>query len=103
MLIHFSLKSIIFFLSADNTIECKDCEVVSQLENLIENRFFSKFLEDDMSTTCEDEAKEVEEEDKKCTNCSENAVATSWCVECEEYICNNCVLVNAFLVSISEL
>ncbi|XP_058791077.1 E3 ubiquitin-protein ligase TRIM33 isoform X2 [Phymastichus coffea] len=77
---------------SDNTVTCPDCEVVSHLDNLIENRFFSKFLEDDMSTTCEDDPKEVEEEEKLCTSCTENAIATSWCVECEEYICHNCVV-----------
>ncbi|XP_001605295.1 E3 ubiquitin-protein ligase TRIM33 [Nasonia vitripennis] len=78
-------------LPDERIIMCESCNVVSQPENLIENRFFSKFLEDDASNTGEDDPKDAEEE-KKCTNCSENAIATSWCVECEELICQNCVM-----------
>lgn len=75
---------------------CASCNVISQPENLIENRFFSKFLEDDISNTGEEDPKDAEEE-KKCTNCSENAIATSWCVECEEMICQNCVMVRILI------
>lgn len=69
-------------------INCQVCNVVSHLNNLIENRFFTKLLEDDLNG--EDEPNE--EEEKKCTNCPENE-ATSWCIDCEEWICQNCVLV----------
>lgn len=27
----------------------------------------------------------------KCSSCTDDAVATSWCVECSEYICDSCV------------
>lgn len=27
----------------------------------------------------------------KCSSCSDDAPATSWCVECAEYICDSCV------------
>lgn len=27
----------------------------------------------------------------QCSSCSDNAVATSWCVDCSEYICDSCV------------
>lgn len=27
----------------------------------------------------------------KCSSCSDDANATSWCVDCSEYICDNCV------------
>lgn len=27
----------------------------------------------------------------KCSSCTDDAVATSWCVECAEYICDSCV------------
>lgn len=79
------------YVAADNNvISCQSCNVISQPENLIENRFFAKFLEDDANIACEDEPKE--EEEKQCTNCPD-LVATSWCVECEEFICQNCVMV----------
>jgi hypothetical protein len=33
--------------------------------------------------------------DLKCTSCQvENALATSWCVDCAEYICDGCVQVS---------
>lgn len=73
-------------------IACQICNVTTQAENLIENRFLSKFIEEDNSPGTDDESKETEEE-KKCTSCHDNANATSWCVECEEFICQNCVMV----------
>lgn len=27
----------------------------------------------------------------KCSSCTDDAPATSWCVECAEYICDSCV------------
>lgn len=73
-------------------IMCHVCNVASQIENLIENRFLSKLLEND-GNTLDDEAKDMEEE-TKCTSCHDNVTATNWCVECEEFICPNCVMVS---------
>lgn len=81
-----------------NVIACQICNVTTQAENLIENRFLSKFIEEDNSPGTDDESKETEEE-KKCTSCHDNANATSWCVECEEFICQNCVMVMKILLS----
>ncbi|XP_076767123.1 E3 ubiquitin-protein ligase TRIM33 isoform X1 [Xylocopa sonorina] len=78
-------------LLESNVIACQICNVTTQAENLIENRFLSKFIEEDNSPGTDDESKETEEE-KKCTCCQDNATATSWCVECEEFICQNCVM-----------
>ncbi|XP_026673288.1 E3 ubiquitin-protein ligase TRIM33-like [Ceratina calcarata] len=78
-------------LLESNVIACQICNVTTQAENLIENRFLSKFIEEDNSPGTDDESKETEEE-KKCTSCHDNATATSWCVECEEFICQNCVM-----------
>lgn len=80
------------FVVESNVIMCHVCNVASQVENLIENRFLSKLLEEESDLGLEEEAKEAEEE-KKCTSCHDNIVATSWCVECEEFICQNCVMV----------
>lgn len=77
----------------NNVIACEICNVASQMENLIDNRFHSKFAEDDCMQGGDYDSKDVEE-DKKCTGCLDNATATSWCVECEEFICQNCVLVS---------
>ncbi|XP_076646892.1 E3 ubiquitin-protein ligase TRIM33 isoform X2 [Halictus rubicundus] len=78
-------------LLESNVIACQICNVTTQADNLIENRFLSKFIEEDSSPGTDDESKETEEE-KKCTSCHDNANATSWCVECEEFICQNCVM-----------
>ncbi|KAL6268152.1 hypothetical protein P5V15_001245 [Pogonomyrmex californicus] len=77
-------------LLESNMIMCHVCNVTSQVENLIENRFLSKLLEEDNDLGLDDETKETEE--KKCTSCHDNIVATSWCMECEEFICQNCVM-----------
>ncbi|XP_066591209.1 E3 ubiquitin-protein ligase TRIM33 isoform X3 [Prorops nasuta] len=74
-----------------NVISCQICNVASQIENLIENRFITKFIDDDSNLGTDDDSKD-NEEDKKCTSCHDNATATSWCVECEEFICQNCVM-----------
>ncbi|XP_034949830.1 E3 ubiquitin-protein ligase TRIM33 isoform X2 [Chelonus insularis] len=74
-----------------NLIICRACNVASQKENLIENKFFSKVMNDDGNQVIDDDIQDIEEE-KKCTNCHDNATATSWCVDCEEFICQNCVL-----------
>ncbi|XP_071645605.1 E3 ubiquitin-protein ligase TRIM33 isoform X3 [Temnothorax longispinosus] len=74
-----------------NVLMCHVCNVASQVENLIENRFLSKLLEEESDLGLDDESKEAEEE-KKCTSCHDNIVATSYCMECEEFICQNCVM-----------
>ncbi|XP_012224191.1 E3 ubiquitin-protein ligase TRIM33 [Linepithema humile] len=78
-------------LLESNVIMCHICNVTSQVENLIENRFLSKLLDEDSNLGLDDETKEIEEE-KKCTSCVDNVTATSWCIECQEYICQSCVL-----------
>ncbi|KAL0113294.1 hypothetical protein PUN28_012447 [Cardiocondyla obscurior] len=79
-------------LLESNVITCHVCNVTSQMENLIENRFLSKLLEEESDIGgVEEETKEPEEE-KKCTSCHDNIVATSWCMECEEFICQSCVM-----------
>jgi len=72
-------------------IMCHICNVTSQVENLIDNRFLAKLLEDD-GNILDDEIKDMDEE-TKCTSCHDNVNATNWCVECEEFICPNCVMV----------
>jgi len=82
----------LYFTVESNLIMCHICNVTTKVENLIENRFLLKFLEEDNNLGLDDDPKETEEE-KKCTSCHDNATATSWCVECEEFICQNCVMV----------
>lgn len=71
-----------------NIVICQACNVESQIDNLIDNKFNVKFIDDDSHT--DDDSKESEDE-KICTSCHDNATATSWCDNCEEFICQNCV------------
>ncbi|XP_012287057.1 E3 ubiquitin-protein ligase TRIM33 isoform X2 [Orussus abietinus] len=72
-----------------NVLTCDICNITSQVENMIENRFLPKLSDEE--DNAEDDSKEVEEK-QKCTSCHDDATATSWCVECEEFICENCVM-----------
>jgi hypothetical protein len=58
-------------------------------KNIIENQFL-------LEAGCEAESVQNESKtnDLKCTSCQvDNALATSWCVDCAEYICDGCVQV----------
>ena len=60
-------------------------------KNIIENQFL-------LEAGCEAESVQNESKtsDLKCTSCQvENALATSWCVDCAEYICDGCVQVGS--------
>ncbi|XP_015596878.1 E3 ubiquitin-protein ligase TRIM33 [Cephus cinctus] len=70
-----------------HVIVCHICNVTSHAENLIENKFLAKLGEDELIIE-----EEKDEDEKKCTSCHDDATATSWCVECEEFICQNCVM-----------
>lgn len=63
---------------------CNICGISSSAENIIENQFLN-----DQSTNDDNGASKFA--DKKCSSCSDDAIATSWCVDCSEFICDNCV------------
>lgn len=65
-------------------LSCALCQIVSRHSQVIENRFLTEL-------TANEETPEPAKEDLKCNSCSDNDVATSWCVECSEFICNKCV------------
>ncbi|KAK6637203.1 hypothetical protein RUM44_007617 [Polyplax serrata] len=73
---------------AESSVECPTCNVICTSQNVIDNQFL---LETD--TDVESGASEpiVKNQDVKCSSCSDNAPATSWCVECAEFICDSCV------------
>ncbi|CAD6224100.1 GSCOCG00005481001-RA-CDS [Cotesia congregata] len=75
-----------------NMIVCQVCNVTTHTENLIDNKFHAKFLLlDDLEAGDTSDDTSAEDEEKKCTSCHDNASATSWCVDCKEFICENCV------------
>ncbi|XP_051157508.1 E3 ubiquitin-protein ligase TRIM33-like isoform X2 [Leptopilina boulardi] len=78
-------------LLESNHVVCTSCNVTSHADNLIENQFISKVTQEECNAGPEEENKDGEEE-KQCTSCSEDARATSYCIDCEEFICENCVM-----------
>lgn len=52
--------------------------------NFIDNHFL-------LELNNSDENPAIKTADIKCSSCSDDAIAVSYCVECSEYICNSCV------------
>lgn len=67
-----------------NGIKCPKCEVFCNETLIIENHF-----------VVENEAENDPE--IKCMSCEDNAPATSYCVECKDFICASCVEVKLIL------
>lgn len=74
------------------SVQCPICCMVNQLDLIIDNQFLIEQI-----TSTEEAAQnaasvpETDTKTIKCSSCSDDATATSWCVECSEYICDNCV------------
>lgn len=69
-------------------IVCKICDMRSTTNQIIENQFLIEL------SNANDESTETTSEkstDIKCSSCVDEAPATSWCVDCQEFICDNCV------------
>ncbi|XP_018326695.1 E3 ubiquitin-protein ligase TRIM33 [Agrilus planipennis] len=64
-------------------IPCASCNLPSQVERIIENQFLLEFSNHDDNIA---KATEI-----KCSSCSDDALAVSWCADCLEYICESCV------------
>ncbi|XP_044253927.1 E3 ubiquitin-protein ligase TRIM33 isoform X2 [Tribolium madens] len=63
-----------------NTVECPQCNIVCEPNKIIDNQFLAN-----------NEDNSAKLADLKCSSCSDDAIATSWCVDCSEYICDSCV------------
>lgn len=68
--------------------------MASQNEFIIDNQFLIEQcaageVNDGSSTS--DSAKQTAANNVQCSSCSDGAIATSWCVDCSEYICDSCV------------
>lgn len=66
-------------------IACAVCRIVCRQSQIIENQFLIETASDESTSN------ESKNEDQKCNSCADNETATSWCVECSEFICNKCV------------
>ncbi|KAI4463544.1 transcription intermediary factor [Holotrichia oblita] len=64
-------------------VECPTCGLTCEADKIIDNQFLLE-----LNTTEETTTKVAE---LKCSSCSDDNVATSWCVDCSEYICDICV------------
>lgn len=65
-------------------IECASCSLNSDPNKLIENQFLLELSNNEDSGT-------TKSADFKCSSCSDDAIAVSFCVDCSEYICDSCV------------
>ncbi len=72
------------FLS-DNVVKCHTCQQECNIDDVITNEFVPP------SETASDASKNSEDSAKLCTACEENADATSYCIDCGEYLCDQCV------------
>ncbi|XP_067615834.1 E3 ubiquitin-protein ligase TRIM33 isoform X3 [Eurosta solidaginis] len=77
-------------------IHCPICNMASQNEFIIDNQFLIEqcTAAGDNSLTdgsLTDASKSSVTANVACSSCSDNAIATSWCVDCSEYICDSCV------------
>jgi hypothetical protein len=83
------LPYIYMYFSENNVIICTVCRVHCRSKNIIENQFLLE-----AGSEAESVRNESKTSDLKCTSCQvDNAPATSWCVDCGEYICDGCVQV----------
>lgn len=64
-------------------VECPTCGLICEAEKIIDNQFLLELSSNEDTT-----AKVTE---LKCSSCSDDNIATSWCVDCAEYICDICV------------
>lgn len=79
-------------------IHCPVCNMASQNEFIIDNQFLieqcttgENSIVGADGTSSIDASKTTAAANIQCSSCSDNAVATSWCVDCSEYICDSCV------------
>lgn len=75
-------------------IHCPVCDNASQNEYIIENQFLIEQCaagDNGDGNGSGDGLKSSITANVQCSSCSDGATATSWCVDCSEYICDNCV------------
>lgn len=83
------------------TVLCVACSMPNQLIGIIENQFLVEqltLLEETAATAAAAAASSTNGVSDtaaaatiQCSGCSDDVAATSWCVECAEYICDSCV------------
>lgn len=74
-------------VSARGAIECTLCNLPSGQDKIIENQFLLEASNTDETSN----SSASKTADLKCSSCSEDIIATCWCVDCAEFICDSCV------------
>lgn len=72
-------------------IHCSICNMASSADKIITNQFLIELSESNADDSMANSNDPDSKTDIKCSSCSEDETATSWCVECSEYICDSCV------------
>lgn len=70
-------------LNSKVRIECAACSLMCDPDKLIDNQFLLE-----LAVTDDSSGKITE---IKCSSCSDDAIAVSFCIDCSEYICDSCV------------
>lgn len=90
---HVDKFDILKYFFAGNQITCPTCNIQCEASRLIENHFLIELANSDESSN----ASKVT--DLKCSSCSDEAPASSYCADCSEFICDNCVQAHQRCVS----
>lgn len=72
------------FFSA--VVQCPSCHVTCETDKIIDNQFLLE-----LTAATSEETTTNKYADLKCSSCNDDIVATSWCVDCAEFICDICV------------
>ena len=73
-----------------NNIKCHICGVQTHPTSILDNLFDLKEPPSAPPTTSPDEVVEADEADRKCMCCEDDVDATFFCVECSEWLCDQC-------------
>lgn len=75
-------------------ITCPTCNIQCDSSKIIENQFLLELA----NSTNEESNNSSKIAELKCSSCSDEAVASSYCADCSEFICDNCVQAHQRLV-----
>ncbi|XP_068906901.1 E3 ubiquitin-protein ligase TRIM33-like isoform X2 [Tenebrio molitor] len=68
----------------EKNVECPQCNITCEPNKIIDNQFL-------LELSSNEDSGSTKLTELKCNSCIDDAIATSWCVDCSEYICDICV------------
>lgn len=80
-----------FFNDFVGGVFCKVCRIISN--SLIDNHFLDCTLPS-AESHLQSSGDTSRLANVKCTSCHDSLVATSWCVDCNDFLCDGCVQVS---------